>query len=111
MIMKVTPITSGMVSATTRPVRKPSERKLTAMTMITASTRARTKPPTASSTTLGWSVYCEISMPTGKAPRSWAVAISRPLPTCSTLAVLRMTTPIAMASLPRWRILLRGGSS
>ena len=45
--------TSGIDSATTIPVRKPSDRKLTARTMITASSRLLVNSWIDSATTLG----------------------------------------------------------
>ena len=53
---KVSASTSGMHSATTRPVRKPSDRKLTTSTMTTASARLFLNSCTDSSTTRGWSL-------------------------------------------------------
>ena len=45
--------TNGIVSATTAPARHPSDKKLTASTMATASSSERMKVPTASFTTFG----------------------------------------------------------
>ena len=51
-----TPVnTSGMQQATTNPVRRPSVRKLTASTMMTASLSVSTKSSIDSATTCGWS--------------------------------------------------------
>ncbi|MNQ22271.1 hypothetical protein D3C85_354100 [compost metagenome] len=46
MTAKVIASTSGIDSATTRPVRRPREKKLTRRTMITASVSTRTNSPT-----------------------------------------------------------------
>ena len=55
MTTKVIASTSGIESATTSPARSPRLTKLTASTIATASNSAWVKPPTASSTTVGWS--------------------------------------------------------
>ena len=65
MTTKVMASTSGTDSATTMPVRQPSERKLTTSTMPSASTKERTNSKIAWSTTFGWSAICSMSMPCG----------------------------------------------
>ena len=62
---KVIARTSGIAIVTTSPALSPSETKLTARTIATASTRARMKWFTNSSTTLGWSATLWSSIPTG----------------------------------------------
>ena len=57
--------TRGTDSATTMPVRQPSERKLTTSTMTSASANVRTNSETESSTMWGWSAICVTSIPTG----------------------------------------------
>ena len=58
--------TSGIDSATTRPVRKPSEKKLTASTIATAIASVSTNSPTERATARGWSVTRSRSRPTGR---------------------------------------------
>ena len=65
-IRKVTASTSGMDSATTRPVRKPRLKKLTASTMTTASSSVLMNSSTERFTTSGWFEYWCTSMPTGR---------------------------------------------
>src|SRR5271167_2149932 len=66
------PSTSGIEQATTTPARRPRLKKLTASTIAIASHNALVKPPTASSTTTGWSATRCASMPIGK----WAMICS-----------------------------------
>ena len=68
MTTKVMASTSGIDSATTSPARRPRLTKLTTSTMATASNSARVKPPTASSTTTGWSETRCTPTPTGRSP-------------------------------------------
>ena len=51
--MKTIASTSGTEVATTKPARQPSDRKLTASTIASASTKERVNSPTALSTTSG----------------------------------------------------------
>jgi hypothetical protein len=62
---KVIASTSGIDSATTRPVRSPSEKKLTSSTIATASVSTRMNSPTDSSTAAGWSATLRSCMPAG----------------------------------------------
>ena len=65
MAAKVIASTSGMVSATTMPDCRPSEKKLTSSTMPTASASVSTNSATESRTAEGWSETCSRRMPTG----------------------------------------------
>ena len=67
MTTKVIASTSGIDTATTSPVRKPSEKKLTSSTIATASASTLTNSPTDSSTARGWSDTWRSSMPAGSA--------------------------------------------
>ncbi|MCY1506212.1 hypothetical protein D9M68_404530 [compost metagenome] len=58
--------TSGMDSATTRPVRRPREKKLTSSTMTRASVSTRTNSPTPVFTAAGWSDTLRSCMPAGR---------------------------------------------
>ncbi|KFC62447.1 hypothetical protein FF80_03542 [Devosia sp. LC5] len=62
---KTSASTIGIEMATTSPARKPRLRKLTTSAMTTASNRDLVKPPTASSTTWGWSDTWSIPTPCG----------------------------------------------
>ena len=72
---KVIASTSGIDSATTSPARMPRLTKLTASTIATASNSARVKPPTASSTTTGWSETRCTPTPTGRSPTIRSIAV------------------------------------
>ena len=95
--------TSGTDSATTMPVRQPSDRKLTTRTMISASAKERVNSPMACWTTAGWSATCSMSMPRGSEAVNSATAFFTSSPSASMLAPLAMTTPRPTAALPRWR--------
>ena len=58
--------TSGIEKVTTRPARNPRLMKLITSTMPTASSSALTKPPTAFSTTRGWSETMWMPTPIGR---------------------------------------------
>ena len=75
MTMKTIASTSGTDSATTMPVRQPSDRKLTNSTIASASMKECTNSPTACSTTFGWSAICSTSMPCGTAFMKSLVAL------------------------------------
>ncbi len=72
--------TRGTDSATTMPVRQPSERKLTTSTMTSASANVRTKSETESSTMWGWSAIWVTSIPTGSSATTAFIARLRFLP-------------------------------
>ena len=89
-----------MDSATTMPARSPRLSRLTASTMMTASSSERVKTSTAPSTTLGWSETLPNSMPTGRSVRSSRMRASRLRPSCSTSPLPTIETAMPMASLP-----------
>ena len=91
---------NGTESATMMPVRKPSERKLTAITMPTATANLNRNSPIASSTTCGWLAMRVNSMPTGRSARIAFSATASALPRSITLAPLAMATPRATACAP-----------
>ena len=103
MTMKTIASTSGTDSATTMPVRQPSDRKMTNSTIASASTKERMNSPTACSTTCGWSAICSMV----EALRHLAHERRGRRPTSSPssrmLAPLAMTTPMPIAGLPFWR--------
>ena len=94
---KVIASTSGIVSATTSPARRPRLTKLTTSTMATASNSARVKWPTASSTTTGWSETRCTPTPTGSSPMIWSISACSASPNSSRLApaFMPMASPIA----------------
>ena len=108
---KVAASTSGMLSATTRPARRPRLSRLTASTMITASISEWMKMPTASPTIFGWSLTLPYSTPTGRSALSCCMRASRLRPSCSTspLGTIEMAMP--MASRPPKCISSVGGSA
>ena len=107
---KVIKSTSGIDSATTKPGRMPSEKKLTASTMTTASNRLFLNSCTDSSTTRGWSDTAWICTPTGKRACTRLTVASTCLPRRSTSPPLRMLTAKPMAGSPLKRILDVAGS-
>ena len=84
--------TSGMVSVTTKPARKPRLTKLTIRTIPTASARARMKWLTASVTTWGWSAVLCISMPTGRSAATVAISASSSAPKVWMFSPCRIAT-------------------
>ncbi len=108
---KVIARTSGIDSATTMPVRQPSERKLTASTMAIASARLLVNSWIDSCTTSGWLETAWISTPTGMAARTRATAASSSLPMRITSPPSRMAMAIPIVSLPLKCILLTTGST
>jgi hypothetical protein len=103
--------TSGIDSATTRPVRRPSEKKLTSSTIATAIASVSTNSPTERATARGWSATRSSSRPTGKVfcRRATVVSRSRPSPMMSPPA--RIETARPSASLPSKRMRGCGGSA
>ena len=91
---------NGTESATMMPVRNPSERKLTAITIPTATANLNRNSPIASSTTCGWLAMRVNSMPTGRSARIAFSATASALPRSITLAPLAMATPSATACAP-----------
>ena len=96
--------TSGMVSATTSPVRAPSDRKDTTSTIATASSRERMNSPTEFFTTAGWSETCSNSMPRGNPALRRAIVSLRSVPSCKTSPVAIIDTARPIAGLPRERM-------
>ena len=92
--------TSGTDSATTIPVRQPSEIKLTKSTIAKASTKDFKNSPTADCTTFGWSAMRSSSIPTGRFAVKAAVALSTASPSVKILAPFCITMPIPSATLP-----------
>ena len=97
---KVIASTSGIASDTTKPARTPSETKLTASTISTASTRARMKWSTLSFTTCGWSATLCTSMPIGRPCSSSAMRASSAVPKSRMLPPSRMPMLSPMAGAP-----------
>ena len=103
--------TSGTDSATTMPVRQPSERKLTTSTIASASAKLRRNSETEWSTICGWSAICVISMPTGSSNVIARMAFFRFSPSVTMLAPSCIETPSPSAGLPPVRMRKLGGSS
>ena len=78
--------TSGTDSATTMPVRQPSDRKLTTNTIASASPKLLTNSDTDSSTICGWSAIWVTSMPTGSSAMMDFIACFRFSPSVMMLA-------------------------
>ena len=108
---KVAASTSGMVSATTSPVRMPSVRNETTSTIATASSSEAMNSPTAFFTTAGWSDTCSNSMPSGRPALIRAMPAFRSRPSASTSPLGTIDTASAIASLPPKRIFATGGSA
>src|SRR5262249_22864895 len=92
--------TSGTASATMIPLRHPSEMKLTASTMISASTKDSRNSPTDSATTFGWSAIWSSWMPIGIRALRRPIAAARLAPSSSTLPPSAMATTTPTAGLP-----------
>ena len=103
--------TSGIASATTRPARTPRLMKLTTSTMATASNSARVKPPTASSTTTGWSETRCTPTPIGRSPTILRISSFSASPNCSRLAPAFMPIASPIAGCPLKRNSAVGGST
>ena len=108
---KVIASTSGIEMATTSPVRKPSEKKLTSSTMVTASARTRTNSPTDSRTASGWSETLRSSMPAGRVCCSWAKRASSASPRRRMWPPSFIATAIPIASWPMKRMRGAAGSA
>ncbi len=87
MVAKVIASTSGIDSATTSPVRTPSEKKLTSSTMIRASISTCTNSPTPVFTAAGWSDTLRNCMPAGSSCCKRANSV------CSASPSTRMSPP------------------
>ena len=111
MITKTMASTSGIETATTSPARSPRLTKLTASTMTTASTSALVKPPTASSTILGWSETRWMPTPMGSLPSMTCMRAFRSSPNFRRLALGRMAMASPIAGRPSTRNRAAGGSS
>ena len=103
--------TSGTDSATTMPVRQPSDRKLTTSTIASASAKLRRNSETECSTICGWSAICVTSMPTGSSKVIARIAFFRFSPSVTMLAPSCIETPRPSAGLPPVRTMKLGGSS
>ncbi|KAF1067376.1 MAG: hypothetical protein GAK45_01681 [Pseudomonas citronellolis] len=102
--------TSGIDSATTMPVRRPSEKKLTSSTITSASTSTRTNSPTPSRTAAGWSETLRSSMPAGRFSCRWWNCASSALPSTRISPPSFIDTARPMASSPMKRMRGAGGS-
>ena len=100
MNMKVIASTTGMITSTTTPVRKPSDSRLTAMTMSTASASTLTNSLTARVTARGWSATRSRRMPAGSCASIFSTAASSWRPSATMSPPLRIDTPIPSASCP-----------
>ncbi|MNT40493.1 hypothetical protein D3C72_1768090 [compost metagenome] len=103
--------TSGMVTPTTRPVRRPSEKKLTSSTITTASVSTCTNSPTDSSTACGWSETLRSCMPAGRVFCNRANSASRVLPSLRMSPPSFIATAMPIASSPMKRIFGDAGSA
>ncbi|MDT4827374.1 hypothetical protein FQZ97_607190 [compost metagenome] len=107
---KVIASTSGIDSATTSPVRRPREKKLTSSTMTSASASTWTNSPTPWRTAAGWSDTLRSSMPAGRVCcRRWNSASSA-LPRTRMSPPSFIATAMPMASSPMKRMRGAGGS-
>ena len=102
--------TSGMLTATTRPVRRPSEKKLTSNTMATASASTRMNSPTDSCTASGWSLTLSSSMPVGNVCCRRANSPSSVSPRARMSPPSFIDTAMPSASRPMKRIFGAAGS-
>ncbi len=101
---KVIAKTKGMEKATTKPVRKPNEKKLTNKTIMTASASTLTNSWILRCTATGWSeTFCSF-IPRGKVFCSWANSVSRFLPKAIISPPLRIDTAIPIPLSPIKRI-------
>ena len=103
--------TSGIDSATTSPVRQPSEKKLTNSTIATASLSTRTNSPTDSLTAAGWSETLRSSIPAGSVFCNAENLCSSALPSVRMSPPARIATPMPIASSPMKRMRGPGGSA
>ena len=110
MAAKVIASTSGIDNATTVPARRPSEKKLTASTITTASASERTNSATEWRTAAGWSDTRSSFMPTGSVFCRRSNSASSAVPRCTMLPPGRMDTPIPMAFSPMKRMRGAAGS-
>ena len=100
-----------MDSATTRPVRKPSEKKLTSSTMTTASASTCTNSATPARTAAGWSDTFLRVMPTGRFSCRRANLVSSTSPRRMMSPPARMDTAMPMAFSPMKRMRGAAGSA
>ena len=99
-----------MLTATTSPVRSPSEKKLTSSTMHTASVSTRMNSPTDSRTASGWSLTLRSSMPAGNACCRRANSCSSASPSRRMSPPSFIATAMPIASCPMNRIFGAAGS-
>ena len=97
---KVTKSVSGIESATMRPVRKPSDTKLTSSTMPTASERERVNSCTERFTVSGWLFTRASSRPTGSSCSKRSTCTSSALPSAMMSPRGTMETAMPRASRP-----------
>ncbi|MNN46698.1 hypothetical protein D3C81_1610900 [compost metagenome] len=97
--------TRGIARATTRPVRRPSEKKLTNSTMTSASTSTWTNSPTPALTAAGWSETLRSCMPAGRlrAKRSNSPSSALPSTRMSPPSFIDTARPIASSPMKRMR--------
>ncbi len=110
MAAKVIASTSGIDSATTRPVRRPREKKLTSRTITSASASTRMNSPTPVRTAAGWSDTLRSSSPAGSDCCRRANSVSRALPSTRMSPPGFIATARPMASSPMKRMRGAGGS-
>ena len=102
--------TSGMVSATTMPVRTPREKKLTSKTMTSASTSTCTNSPTLVFTAAGWSDTLPSCIPAGRFFWIRSNSVSSALPSTRISPPSFIATARPIASWPIKRMRGAGGS-
>ena len=103
--------TSGTLIATTRPVRQPSDRKLTISTMASASRKLSWNSATSLATTCDWSFSRTASIPSGRVGAIACIRSATRRPRSRILPPCAMETASARAGLPLTRIVAAGGST
>ena len=102
--------TSGTDSATTMPVRSPSDRNETSSTIPSASANDLTNSWIECSTTTGWSAILSTVSPTGSSASIPAIAASSASPSAMMLPFSTIETPMPIDGRPSSRTRLDGGS-
>jgi hypothetical protein len=100
-----------MLTATTRPVRRPSEKNVTSSTMATASASTLTNSPTPSRTAAGWSATLRSCMPAGSVCCRRENSVSRRSPRRRMSPPGFIDTAMPSASSPMKRIRGAAGSA
>ena len=103
--------TSGTDSATTMPVRSPSDRNETRSTIPSASAKDLTNSWIECSTTTGWSAILSTVSPTGRSASIAAIAASSACPSAMMLPFSTIETPTPIDGRPSSRTRLDGGSA